>query len=530
MKQLLIVNIALPFYLFVDHHKTGQPKTIDALGKGIERNAHTGVTFARFQGHILSYLNITALGVDYVHSSVDCGLACISTPSCLSFNLAAVIEMNSKILCELLPSDIFNNSDKLVANHLFHHFSIWSPCLNKPCQNNGSCRSNYERDSYVCVCTEKYTGSNCETHIDGCAKHPCSNNGTCSDHVDGFKCICPAGFEGSRCEIVTVAVNRSCENSTVWPLLNGDVIIESNQIGSSYHDDMDCHWKLSSNTRIELVFIHFDLEAKHDYVEIYDGGSLSAPLIDRINGSSTPSPVTSSSKKLFLRFKTDHSVIRTGFRARFRALTDGALRIAGHNASSGRIEVFFDNQWGTVCDNGWDIDDALVSCKQIGFDRASQAFSGASHGLGIGPIWMNDVACFGNESLISGCGHGGWGTHENCTHSQDASVTCSYDSLPIRLVNGGARYGRVEVFHNGLWGTICDVSWDMNDANVACRQLNFTGASYVNVSATYGQGSGPIWRDRINCQGSESSLFDCPFTQEGFGYCSHSQDSAVVCY
>ena len=125
MKQLLIVNIALPFYLFVDHHKTGQPKTIDAFGKGIERNAHTGVTFARFQGHILSYLNITALGVDYVHSSVDCGLACISTPSCFSFNLAAVIEMNSKILCELLPSDIFNNSDKLVANHLFHHFSIW---------------------------------------------------------------------------------------------------------------------------------------------------------------------------------------------------------------------------------------------------------------------------------------------------------------------------------------------------------------------------------------------------------------------
>ncbi|PFX15438.1 Tolloid-like protein 2 [Stylophora pistillata] len=154
--------------------------------------------------------------------------------------------------------------------------------------------------------------------IDGCAKHPCSNNGTCSDHVDGFKCICPAGFEGSRCEIVTVAVNGSCENSTVWPLLNGDVIIESNQIGSSYHNHMDCHWKLSSNTRIELVFIHFDLEAKHDYVEIYDGGSLSAPLIDRINGSSTPSPVTSSSKKLFLRFKTDHSVIRTGFRARFR--------------------------------------------------------------------------------------------------------------------------------------------------------------------------------------------------------------------
>ncbi|RMX49161.1 hypothetical protein pdam_00024525, partial [Pocillopora damicornis] len=128
----------------------------------IWRNAHTGVAFARFKAHKLSHLNITALRADYVHSSKDCGLACINTPSCFSFNLAAVVDMNSKILCELLPSDIHNNSDKLVANHLFHHFSIWSPCLNRPCQNKGTCRSNNESNSYVCVCTEGYTGSNCE--------------------------------------------------------------------------------------------------------------------------------------------------------------------------------------------------------------------------------------------------------------------------------------------------------------------------------------------------------------------------------
>ena len=111
---------------------------------------------------------------------------------------------------------------------------------------------------------------------------------------------------------------------------------------------------------------------------------------------------------------------------------------------------------------------------------------------GTGPIWINAVNCFGNESSISSCGHSGWGNHENCTHRQDASVTCSHDSLPIRLVDGGASYGRVEVFDSGAWGTICDDTWDINDANVACKQLGFTGASSASTSAAHGQGSGPI--------------------------------------
>ena len=125
MKQLFIAKIVLILHFFCRSSQIGQPKTIDALGKGIERNAHAGVAFARFKAHKLSFLNITALGADYVHSGRDCGLNCINTPLCFSFNLAAVVDMNSKILCELLPSDIYSNSDKLVANRLFHHFSIW---------------------------------------------------------------------------------------------------------------------------------------------------------------------------------------------------------------------------------------------------------------------------------------------------------------------------------------------------------------------------------------------------------------------
>ena len=211
-------------------------------------------------------------------------------------------------------------------------------------------------------------------------------------------------------------------------------------------------------------------------------------------------------------------------------ITEGAVRINSNNPTTGRVDVFYNDQWGTICDNGWDINDGHVVCRQLGFEQASQAFSGASHGQGTGPIWMDDLACFGNESFIYNCGHRGMGNHANCTHNQDASVKCSYGSPVVRLVDGGANYGRVEVYDSGLWGTVCDDTWDMNDANVVCRQLGFSGASSAVGSAAHGQGFGPIWRDHINCQGSESSLFDCPYDQIGINHCSHVEDSSVVCY
>lgn len=95
-----------------------------------------------------------------------------------------------------------------------------------------------------------------------------------------------------------------------------------------------------------------------------------------------------------------------------------------NTALTGRIEIFSAGQWGTVCDDAWDINDAHVVCRQIGFPQASQAFQGATHGQGSGPIWMSHVACSGSESYIDECGNIGWG-ESGCTHNKDASVQCS---------------------------------------------------------------------------------------------------------
>ncbi|XP_048062384.1 scavenger receptor cysteine-rich type 1 protein M130-like [Megalobrama amblycephala] len=100
----------------------------------------------------------------------------------------------------------------------------------------------------------------------------------------------------------------------------------------------------------------------------------------------------------------------------------------------------------------------------------------------------------------------------------------------IRLVNGSNDCsGRVEILHNGQWGTVCDDDWDMNDAVVVCRQLGCGGAVSAKSQAYFGQGSDPIWLDDVRCSGSELSLTQCSHNTIGIHDCSHSEDAGVVC-
>ena len=89
--------------------------------------------------------------------------------------------------------------------------------------------------------------------------------------------------------------------------------------------------------------------------------------------------------------------------------------------------------------------------------------------------------------------------------------------------------GRVEVYHNGAWGTVCDDGWDISDADVVCRQLGYSGAISAPHEALFGPGSGPIHYDDVTCTGSEARLADCPHPGIGIQNCIHSEDAGVVC-
>ncbi|XP_039365629.1 soluble scavenger receptor cysteine-rich domain-containing protein SSC5D-like [Mauremys reevesii] len=202
--------------------------------------------------------------------------------------------------------------------------------------------------------------------------------------------------------------------------------------------------------------------------------------------------------------------------------------VNGPSRCAGRVEVFHDQQWGTVCDDGWDLKDAGVVCRQLGCGTALSAPDGAHFGLGSDPVWLSQVNCAGTEAALSDCWSLSW-EEDYCNHGGDAGVVCS-EVAQLQLVNGPSRCaGRVEVFHNQLWGTVCDDSWDMTDAGVVCRQLGCGMALSAPGGAHFGQGSDPIWLDEVNCAGTEAALADCEARPSRENYCNHGEDAGVVC-
>ncbi|XP_034564491.1 deleted in malignant brain tumors 1 protein-like [Notolabrus celidotus] len=170
----------------------------------------------------------------------------------------------------------------------------------------------------------------------------------------------------------------------------------------------------------------------------------------------------------------------------------------------------------------------MVVCRQLGCGTALSAPLSAHFGAGSGPIWLDDVACSGRESSLTNCGQGGFGQHD-CDHGDDAGVICSGDD--IRLAGSGSTRcsGRVEIYHDQTWGTVCDDSWDLNDANLVCRQLGCGTALSAPRWAHFGAGSGPIWLDDVACSREESSFSDCGHGGFGQHDCGHSEDAGVVC-
>lgn len=199
--------------------------------------------------------------------------------------------------------------------------------------------------------------------------------------------------------------------------------------------------------------------------------------------------------------------------------------VGGPSDREGRVEVYTDQQWGTVCDTHWGEQEARVVCENLGYfghhaiPRRSSFFGG-----GNGSILLADVQCEGNVSSLLDCRHQVT-IPTNCSHNNDAGVSC----LPVRLVGGqNDREGRVEVYLNNIWGTVCDDDWDHDDAQVVCQSLgfpNFTGVA--RVAAYFGQGSGPILLDNVRCNGNEVDIRNCSFTSNV--NCGHSEDAGVIC-
>ncbi|XP_071480642.1 scavenger receptor cysteine-rich domain superfamily protein-like [Diadema antillarum] len=196
--------------------------------------------------------------------------------------------------------------------------------------------------------------------------------------------------------------------------------------------------------------------------------------------------------------------------------TVGSLRLVnGSTSAEGRVEVLTESgEWGTVCDDNWDIADARVVCRELGYPDALEAVVNSASspgeprfGRGSGPIVLDGVYCSAEKTLLRHCSvTKDWGVHD-CSHAEDAGVIC--ETKTVRIVDGEyPDEGRVEVFYGGTWGTICTHEWSIEDAHVVCKQLGHpVGARSIKVVPSVGRTA--VLLDGLLCNGSEASLSDC---------------------
>ncbi|KAK3593700.1 hypothetical protein CHS0354_013595 [Potamilus streckersoni] len=237
---------------------------------------------------------------------------------------------------------------------------------------------------------------------------------------------------------------------------------------------------------------------------------------------------------------------------------DVRLQGTGSNATQGRVEIYHNNTWGTVCDDAFEAADASVVCRQLGYTDGGSVVTNV-FGPGTGIIWMDDVNCAGTERRLSDCQFSNWGI-QNCEHSEDVGVRCSTSSViptpsllstttqspiiaqpskcdapdpNIRLISRQFGTGVVEVRRNNQWGTICDDSWGLTNAQVICKMLCFNTTDALAgapiAAADLVNNTNPIRLDDVQCIGNETSIFNCPASPWNQTNCGPTELAKVSC-
>ena len=191
---------------------------------------------------------------------------------------------------------------------------------------------------------------------------------------------------------------------------------------------------------------------------------------------------------------------------------EGAVRLVGGGTPAhGRIEVCKGQVWGTVCDDDWGMNDARVVCRQLSYLAPGQITNLAmfpniiSH-CSLQVLWLSIMYCLvpvvvqfittRSDALDSKTRSQNANTIRNTIAAMKKTLLWCvkvsgndivYHSITrivtvepctpygrVRLVAGSTKTeGRVEVCQNGVWGTVCDDSWNNADASVVCRQLGY---------------------------------------------------------
>ncbi|XP_070203475.1 scavenger receptor cysteine-rich domain-containing protein DMBT1-like [Littorina saxatilis] len=251
----------------------------------------------------------------------------------------------------------------------------------------------------------------------------------------------------------------------------------------------------------------------------------------------------------------------------FSAVQVEEVRLAGGGmADRGRLEVKMGGQWGTVCDDKWDHQDARVVCRMLG-QSGGVAYANAYFGAGSGAILLDVVGCSGDEGNLNMCTLAlNDLAFSSCGHYEDAGVRCGMDppnhaasflqatdTSPLRsnCPNGTGRSPNVRLVGSGQttssglvqvrnpqqgvnqFGYVCDDNWNINNAKVVCRELCYdpkeAQPGWHKPAGTHMPSSPQIVLDMVQCEGTERALADCLHQPWYVHDCSPSELAAVTC-
>uniref|UniRef100_A0A2R8N5L9 T-cell differentiation antigen CD6 n=1 Tax=Callithrix jacchus TaxID=9483 RepID=A0A2R8N5L9_CALJA len=220
----------------------------------------------------------------------------------------------------------------------------------------------------------------------------------------------------------------------------------------------------------------------------------------------------------------EHACRSDGRPARVTCEENRALRLVdGGSPCAGRVEMLERGEWGSVCDDTWDLEDAHVVCRQLGCGWAIQALPGLHFTPGRGPIHRDQVNCSGTEVYLWDCP--GLPGQRYCGHKEDAGVVCS-EHQSWRLTGGAdACEGQVEVHFRGVWNTVCDSEWYTSEAKVLCQTL---GCGTV-VERPKGLPHSLVGQMYYSCNGEEPTLSNCSWRFNNSNLCSQSLAARVLC-
>uniref|UniRef100_A0A8C5R8Q8 SRCR domain-containing protein n=1 Tax=Leptobrachium leishanense TaxID=445787 RepID=A0A8C5R8Q8_9ANUR len=212
------------------------------------------------------------------------------------------------------------------------------------------------------------------------------------------------------------------------------------------------------------------------------------------------------------------------------------LRLAaGPGQCAGRVEVYQQGEWGTVCVDHWDQKEAEVVCRQLGCGHAVSATTLVRHGRESGKIWLNDLKCKGSESTLWECNSSARGQHdcgrkEAGKHYFSNAEILFAEFTDLRLAGGThACEGRLEIYYNGTWGSVCENRLDSDSVSVICNQLGCGRNGKVMGRFAYGRGIEPYWLDGIECRKSAQSLWQCPSYSWSQKSCMYTEIAQIKC-